>query len=187
MPRARSDGRPSRRRGSAAPWRCARRRSRPASATVLAQAREDGRCSGRSPTQALPLLRVDGTLRGARIACRDLEGHRARLREAFGNAMSDEFVEVILGKLIEALRPSPFDQLEEPTLNAALAIIASMQPQSELQALLAVQIIATGFSGLRFLRQSVGARFATAGTPVTRGRVSQFASQFASQNRAHNC
>jgi len=84
----------------------------------------------------------------------DLEGHRARLREAFGNTMSDEFVEVILGKLIEALRPSPFDQLEEPTLNAALAIIASMQPQSELQALLAVQIIATGFAGLRFLRQS---------------------------------
>jgi hypothetical protein len=37
--------------------------------------------------------------------------------------MSDEFVDVILGKLVEALRPSPFDQLEEPTLNAALAII----------------------------------------------------------------
>jgi hypothetical protein len=30
----------------------------------------------------------------------------------------------------------------------------SMQPRSELQALLAVQIIATGFAGLRFLRQS---------------------------------
>jgi hypothetical protein len=29
-----------------------------------------------------------------------------------------------------------------------------MQPRSELQALLAVQIIATGFAGLRFLRQS---------------------------------
>jgi hypothetical protein len=40
------------------------------------------------------------------------------------------------------------------TLNAALAIIDSMQPRSELQALLAVQIIATGFAGLRFLRQS---------------------------------
>jgi hypothetical protein len=51
-------------------------------------------------------------------------------------------------------QPSPFDQLEEPTLNAALAIIDSMQPQSELEALLAVQIIAAGFSGLRFLRQS---------------------------------
>jgi hypothetical protein len=44
--------------------------------------------------------------------------------------------------------------LEEPTINAALAIIHSMQPQSELQALVAVQIIATGFSGLRLLRQS---------------------------------
>jgi hypothetical protein len=39
-------------------------------------------------------------------------------------------------------------------VNAALAIIDSMHPQSELEALLAVEIIATGFSGLRLLRQS---------------------------------
>jgi hypothetical protein len=84
----------------------------------------------------------------------DLENHRERLREAFGNTMSDEFVEVILGKLVEALRPSPFDHLDEPTLNAGLAMIHSMHPQSELEALMAVQIVATGFSGLRFLRQS---------------------------------
>lgn len=84
----------------------------------------------------------------------DLEGHRASLRKAFGNTKSDEFVEVMLGKLIEALKPNPFDQLEEPTLNAALALLDSMQCRSELQALLAVEIIATGFSGLRFLRQS---------------------------------
>jgi hypothetical protein len=84
----------------------------------------------------------------------DLEGYRARLREAFGNTMSDEFVEVMLGKLTEALRPGPFDRLEEPTMNAALAIIDAMQPQSELQVLLAVEIIAAGLSGLRFLRQS---------------------------------
>jgi hypothetical protein len=83
-----------------------------------------------------------------------LESHRKRLREAFGNTMSDEFVDVILGKLIEALRPGLYDRLEESTLNAALATIDSMQPQSELQALMAVQIIATGFAGLRFLRQS---------------------------------
>ena len=50
--------------------------------------------------------------------------------------------------------PSPFDQLDEPTLNAALAIIDSVQCRSELQAFLAVEIVATGFSGLRFLRQS---------------------------------
>jgi hypothetical protein len=68
--------------------------------------------------------------------------------------MSDEFVDVMLGKVVEALKPSPFDQLEEATFNAALAIIDSMQCRSELEALIAVEIIATGFSGLRFLRQS---------------------------------
>ena len=55
---------------------------------------------------------------------------------------------------MEALRPGLYDPLEEATLNAALAIIDSMQPRSELQTLLAVEIIATGFAGLRFLRQS---------------------------------
>ena len=84
----------------------------------------------------------------------DLEGYRAQLREAFGNTMSDEFVSVLLGKLIEALKPNPFDKLEEATMNAALAIIASAQCRSELEALIAVEIVATGFAGLRFLRQS---------------------------------
>jgi hypothetical protein len=84
----------------------------------------------------------------------DLEAHRKCLREAFGNTLSDEFADVIMGKLVEALRPNAYDQLEESTLNAGLALIHSMKPRSELEALLAVQIVATGFSGLRFLRQS---------------------------------
>jgi hypothetical protein len=45
----------------------------------------------------------------------DLEGHRKRLREALGNTLSDEFVDVMLGKLVEALRPGLYDQLEEAT------------------------------------------------------------------------
>ncbi len=68
--------------------------------------------------------------------------------------MSDEFVNVMLGKVIEALKPNPFDQLDEPTMNAALALIHSVHCQSELEAFLAVEIVATGFAGLRFLRQS---------------------------------
>jgi hypothetical protein len=56
-----------------------------------------------------------------------------RLREALGNTLSDEFVDVILGKLVEAPRPGLYDQLDEATLNAALATIDSMQPRSELQ------------------------------------------------------
>jgi len=71
----------------------------------------------------------------------DLEGHRAQLRKAFGNTTSDEFVNVMLGKVIEALKPNPFDQLQE------------VQCRSELEALIAVEIVATGFAGLRFLRQ----------------------------------
>src|SRR4051812_10169396 len=59
-----------------------------------------------------------------------------------------------LGEAGRSAESSPFDQLEESTLNAGLAIVHSMRPQSELEALLAVQIIATEFSGLRFLRQS---------------------------------
>ena len=58
----------------------------------------------------------------------DLESHRKRLREAFGSTMSDELVEVLLGKLLEALRPASLQALEEPTVNAALAIIDSMHP-----------------------------------------------------------
>src|SRR5512137_823239 len=33
----------------------------------------------------------------------DLEAHRGALRQAFGNTLSDEFAEVLLGKLISAL------------------------------------------------------------------------------------
>jgi hypothetical protein len=51
------------------------------------------------------------------------------VREALGNTLSDEFVDVILAKLVEALRPGLYDQLDEATLNAALATIDSMQPQ----------------------------------------------------------
>ena len=84
----------------------------------------------------------------------DLESHRKQLREAFGNSMSDEFVDVLLGKLIEGLRPGSIETLEEATLNTALAIIYSMHPQSELHAFLAVQTVVAGFSGLRLLRAS---------------------------------
>ena len=107
------------------------------------------------PRKAPPRVRKPSSLHDQYLApTPDLENYRARLREAFGNTMSDEFVDVMLGKVVEALKSSPFDKLEEPTFNAALAIIHSAQCRSELEAFIAVQIVATGFSGLRFLRQS---------------------------------
>jgi hypothetical protein len=83
-----------------------------------------------------------------------LEEHKAALRQVFGETLSDEFVDVMLAKLISALCPEPHDVLEEATLNAALALIALVQPRSEIEALIAVQIAATGFAGLKFLQHS---------------------------------
>jgi hypothetical protein len=117
-------------------------------ATVPSEAADQGRKA--PPRVSKPSAHQDQCI----APTADLERHRKRLREAFGNTMSDEFVDVLLGKLIEALRPGSIETLEEATLNAALAIIHSMDPQSELDALLAVQIVCTGFSGLRLLRQS---------------------------------
>ena len=84
----------------------------------------------------------------------DLEAHRAELRQAFGNTLSDEFAEFMLGKLVSALRPGPFDSLDEATLNAAIAVVSSINPQTEFEALIAVQMAASGLAGLKFLRQS---------------------------------
>jgi hypothetical protein len=63
-----------------------------------------------------------------------LEEHRAALRQIFGETFSDEFVDVMLTKLVLVLRPGRLQVLEEATLNAAIALIASVQPRSELEA-----------------------------------------------------
>src|SRR3954453_24068017 len=69
-----------------------------------------------------------------------------------GETLSDEFVDEMLTRLVTALAPGPWDVLEASTLNAAIALIASVKPQTELEALLAVQIAATGFASLKFLK-----------------------------------
>ena len=79
----------------------------------------------------------------------DLEGNRAALGGVFRTLSQTMF-----GKLVALLRPNPFEHLDETTLNAAIALVASMRPQSELEALLAVEIAGTAFAGQKFLRQS---------------------------------
>jgi hypothetical protein len=81
-----------------------------------------------------------------------LQAHKAAFREVFGETLSDEFVDEMLTRLETALAPGPWDVLEAGTLNAAIALIASVKPQTELEALLAVQIAATGFASLKFLQ-----------------------------------
>ena len=56
--------------------------------------------------QAPPRVRKPSPIHDQYLApTPDLAGYRARLREAFGNTMSDEFVDVMLGKVVEALKP----------------------------------------------------------------------------------
>jgi hypothetical protein len=82
----------------------------------------------------------------------ELQEHKAAFRKIFGETLSDEFVDEMLTQLGSALAPGPWDVLEAATLNAAIAVIASVNPQTELEALLAVQIAATGFASLKFLK-----------------------------------
>jgi hypothetical protein len=60
----------------------------------------------------------------------------------------------MMGKLISGLRPNPFDVLEEATLNAAIAVIASFKPACELEAFLATQAVVAGFSAFRMMELS---------------------------------
>jgi hypothetical protein len=83
----------------------------------------------------------------------ELQAHKAAFRELFGDTLSDEFVDEMLTRLDWALAPGPWDDVDPATLNAALAVIASVKPQTELEALIAVQIVATGFAGLKFLQR----------------------------------
>ena len=83
----------------------------------------------------------------------DLDAHRAMLRITFGT-FSEEFADTMMGKVISGLRPNAYDLLEEVTLNAALATVASLRPESEIDALMCVQTVIAGFSALRMLELS---------------------------------
>lgn len=83
----------------------------------------------------------------------NIDAHRTMLQQTFGTR-SQEFVDTMMGKLIAGLRPNPFDQLGEATLNAALATIASLKPGSEIEALLVVTLVIAGFSALRMMELS---------------------------------
>jgi hypothetical protein len=83
----------------------------------------------------------------------DLETHRAMLRTTFGT-LSEEFADTMMGKIISGLRPNPYDILAEATLNAAIATVASLKPESEIEALISVQLVIAGFSALRMMELS---------------------------------
>ena len=83
----------------------------------------------------------------------DLETHRAMLRTTFVT-LSEDFADTMMGKIISGLRPNSYDILSEATLNAAIATVASLKPESEIEALISVQFVIAGFSALRMMELS---------------------------------
>jgi hypothetical protein len=103
----------------------------------------------------------------------DLEAHRAMLRPTFGTS-SNEFADTMMGKVISGLKPTAFDILDEATLNAVLATIASLRPESEIEALMCVQTVIAGFSALRMLQLRQGKLLADLGLVVERSRTTRY-------------
>jgi len=101
--------------------------------------------------KAPPRLRKPSSYNDAVAPTIGLEEHKAALRQVFGETLSDEFVDVMFKKLVSLLRPGYLDVLDEATLNSAIALIASIQPRSELEGVIAVDIAATAFASFKFL------------------------------------
>jgi len=101
--------------------------------------------------KAPPRLRKPSSYNDAVAPTIGLGEHKAALRQVFGETLSDEFVDVMFKKLVSLLRPGYLDVLDEATLNSAIALIASIQPRSELEGVIAVDIAATAFASFKFL------------------------------------
>ena len=69
----------------------------------------------------------------------DQDGWSARQREAFGTASAD-FAATEISRLMNVVQKTPLDQ---QSLNAAIAVVEGIGPQSEVEAMLASQMAAT--------------------------------------------
>ena len=90
----------------------------------------------REPVSLLPSQSEESQLEKPRGPSANEVGKTAppRLGKLGRRTLSDEFVDEMLTRLVTALAPGPSDVLEAATLNAAIALIASVNPQTELEA-----------------------------------------------------
>jgi hypothetical protein len=66
----------------------------------------------------------------------DAAGHSYRLLDAFGTT-SEDFAMVALSNMLDAMRPRNKPDPEANATNAALALISGIEPENEVEALLA--------------------------------------------------
>jgi hypothetical protein len=87
-------------------------------------------------------IRVTMNARGkpdVTLPCTDTEGWMALATQAFGT-VSAAFVETELRRMMDALCSSCDEVTLETRMNAAIAVVESLQPQNEAEAMLAIQM-----------------------------------------------
>lgn len=118
---------------------------------AIAQARK--RVSARAAAPTVSGTMVDNKLVIASSHA-DCEGWGMHLKDAFGTA-SSAFASCQLHALLHALRQQ--GSLEEAEINGALAMLHGLAPCNELEAALAVQIVASHIISLRMLGKAARA------------------------------
>jgi hypothetical protein len=131
--------------------------------TSCERAREVG-IAGPAKKRRRPIIakvrKIDGDLRHFAVAPDgDVAGWRSRLRELFGTS-SPLFVEASLRQLIEASKLPGQGVGTTTSLSAALELIASLEPENEVQAALAIHVACLHTASLNVLSRthSIGER-----------------------------
>lgn len=122
---------------------------RDAAAIVRARSRVQARAS-----------RIAVTLTAKSIGApyNDAAGHYYRLLDAFGTKSCD-FATVALSSMLDAMRPRDKPEPEPDAINAALALISGIEPENEVEALLATQMMATNALAMELLGRTRRAEY----------------------------
>jgi len=76
--------------------------------------------------------------------------------------VSTEVAECLLAHLADGLRPKGVTQIDAKKLNAALAVLSSLEPRDEIEAMLIAQMVVTHDAAMDMLRQCRQTEFAPA-------------------------
>jgi hypothetical protein len=83
----------------------------------------------------------------------DIDGYSARMMDAFGTN-SNAFIDQAFGRLVAIMRRKGATHATETESNAALAAVDGMQPADEIEAMLAVQMVATHETAMEMLTRA---------------------------------
>lgn len=111
----------------------------------------------------VPKVRIDHQASGpAKLEVDHRDGFvgATALSEAFGTA-EWAFASDQLNKLVNAIHTDRSAALSEAAVNGALAALSGIEPEDEVEALLATQMVATNHAAMELIRRAVQAEYAS--------------------------